>query len=292
MKTKITLGSCATTAAVLLAAATGQAQTVTMTLSDPSTFSDYGNAFVGNLGSSQIIFNNDYVGLYGFNVTATAGLTVSPSQLNPLYSVCISPLGNLTWSSYIYNVDASTLNPIQQGTYADPSNKYASTLNGNGAQGLNNALYLYNNLAASIDANNSLTAQQKHDEGAAMALAMYTALYNSVGVGSVLSADPTVVGHGQFTLPNLASQGSAAVIADYSADMALFNPHITDPTGYVLIPQISNPANGQDFELIVSGNGNIVPGVPEASTFISAALLMLPLGASTLRILGRKNGRG
>jgi hypothetical protein len=277
-KTKTSLGSFAATVAALLAATTGQAQTVTMALTDASSTTEYGNALVGDLnGVGQIIANNDEIGIYSFNVTGISGFAagVTANTFNPLYSVCLSPLGDLSTASYTYNL-VTTANAAG-GQYSDPPSTYV-------ANGLNNALYLFNTYAGGIEA--MAAGQAKQDAGAALALAMYTALYNSTALGSAVSA--RTVG-ANFTLPNLASADSG-LNSDYSTYLTDLHGAAAPANDYVLVPTTYASGNGQDMELVVNG-GDLIVGVPEASTFVSAALLMLPFGASALRILGRKDRR-
>jgi hypothetical protein len=54
--------------------------------------------------------------------------------------------------------------------------------------------------------------------------------------------------------------------------------------GWEDLPLSSSDLDNQDMVLLVS---QLVP-VPEATTMIAGALLLLPLGASTLRILRRR----
>ena len=57
------------------------------------------------------------------------------------------------------------------------------------------------------------------------------------------------------------------------------------------LPAATAPTKGEEFQVIAKDFQDfIVPGtpVPEPTTMIAGALLLLPLGASALRILRRK----
>src|SRR4051794_8539804 len=84
----------------LVIAAEGRAQTVNMSISDYTHWTELGvTASINNVAA---ITANDYIGIYSFTVNSVTGGTVPIS--NPFYSVCLSPEGVLTGGSYNYNV--------------------------------------------------------------------------------------------------------------------------------------------------------------------------------------------
>jgi hypothetical protein len=120
------------------------------------------------------------------------------------------------------------------------------------------------------------TTEQK----AALQLAVWEALYNTTALGTVTGTRFTVSG-GDAAAINLASSYLSGLTGNYSLN------------GYLLYP---NPLSGvnadgeppQELLISVSGSPTVVTApVPEPTTIIAGALLLLPFGASTLRILRR-----
>lgn len=304
MKKITKLGASASAAAVLLAANTGQAQLTSVNL---SLNSNYGNWSEGGFAAtltipslantagfgpggvdSSIIVGGDAIGIYQFTPSAVVtGNSPTVTVPNPFFAVCISPQGNLTYGTYTYSgIDASSA-PAQKGAYSWPGGggTQTPTQGAYSTGGLNNALYLFSTLSSYVDAggaaNGGGTAGSTQEKGAALALAMYTALYNSVGNGATINAS------GPF---QITAGLTGNVLTDYNADLGQLK-NFASQTGYILNPTTDLNANGslnnngQDMELLTS-SGNVL-GVPETSTYVSAALLMLPFGASALRIVRR-----
>ncbi len=276
----------------MLMAANAHAQ-VTMALSDNGGppgggyfAADYNSLFTAtlagyvnpNTGNNQIIAGNDLIGIYQFTVTAGG----SPSLNTPFYATCISPAGNLYTGNYTYN--SVTLANADNGM--NPHGYWAGWNNVNGGPGIQNAAYLYSKLAPGIISGaGSGNTQPSDDQGAAMALAMYTVLYNSTGYGTYNSA---FGGPGAFQITGGLQTSGSAVYTDYIADLnegvlGTLHGSSSSVTGNELVP--TDPtAQGM---ILMGGYANGSP-VPEPTTIIAGALMLLPFGASTLRIL-RKN---
>jgi hypothetical protein len=239
-------------AALLMTSSARGGQIVSMSLANASSLDQTG--FTANLtGVGQIIFTDDEIGIYQFTVTEPT----SPVQVpNPLYSVCLAPLGDLEYGGpYNYNVD----------TVAQAAN-YSYPVSALTADGLENALYLWNKLSPGIDGPGG---SQSASAGAALALAMYTAMYNSTGYGSVNAVS------GPLTIANL----TGATLTDYESDIAAITPtSYEDYTGNVLVPVDDTGAapDGQEFELI----GWRIPDG-------GMTLAMLAAGVGGLHIFGR-----
>ena len=244
--------------------------TVTMTLQDATTYAEAG--FTATLtGSGEILHSDGQIGIYSFSVNTDS----DPSLSSPFYTTCLSPNGLLDWAPH--NCDFETF------ANANPGINPSSWASGNGdLWGIQNANYLFSTLSGQIvgggipdqNGNGSSLA----DEGAAMALAMYTALYNSIGYG--------VVGTGPFFVTG---GGSGTVSTDYNADMELLAiGTINAADGGVLRPVSGQYGAGQDMILLGAGFPPVPAPVPEPTTILAWALLLLPFGASTFRIL-RKN---
>jgi len=206
---------------------------------------------------------------------------------NPLFAVCISPQGNLTFGTFGYTGINAASAPAQAGAYSWPGGGGTAhpTQGAYSTGGLNNALYLFSTLSSYIDAsgpaNGGGTAGSTQDKAAALALAMYTSLYNSAGNGATINAS------GPF---QITAGLTGNVLTDYKADLDQLK-NFSLQSGYILNPTEdlnSNGtlnSNGQDMELLTSSSN--ITSVPETSTYVSAALLILPFGASTLRVIRR-----
>ena len=106
-------------------------------------------------------------------------------------------------------------------------------------------------------------------------MAMYDALYNSTDYG--------VVGSGPFAVSSWG--GHSGALTDFNNYLAGLNPtgvQNNKATGYVLVPTPTG-GSGDNQEFII----NFTP-VPEPTTMLAGALLLLPFGVSTLRFV-RKN---
>ena len=77
--------------------------------------------------------------------------------------------------------------------------------------------------------------------------------------------------------------GDGTAIATAASWVASVNTH-AHYTGFLLVPDPVTQYNLEAQELFI----NVTP-VPEPATILAACLLILPLGASTVRILRRSN---
>lgn len=236
-------------------------QQVTMSLTDPSTLDQYG--FTAKLGSTQVIQSDDYIGIYQFSVTASTGPVTAPSTL---YSVCLAPLGNLGYGSFTYNVD--TLAQASVYPYANPAAWASQSSTPN--SGIENALYLWNTLSGAIDGHSGAAYQSA---GAALALAMYTVLYNSTGYGTYSASGPFTVTGGL----------TGATLSDYTTDLGDLANYV-EYSGEILAPvddTVSSGSSGQEFEM----NGSPVPDG-------GLTLGLLGLSLAGLAVFARSRGLG
>jgi hypothetical protein len=240
--------------------------TVTMTLVNATTYAENSGSFDAYLaGTGQIINGYDLIGIYSFNVSAGS----APSIATPFYTTCLSPAGLLDWGTHTYDfLDFAHAN--------NGLNPMAWAHSGTDLWGIQNANYLFNQVSGQIRSGGGVSGQvgTPADQGAAMALAMYAALYNSTGYGALGGTD--------FTIPGL----NGPVLTDYNDDINRIKGFSGQPlaNGYVLRPNPTFPGAAQDMILLGSG----LPqgfAVPEPTTVIAGALLLLPLGASALRAL-------
>lgn len=116
-------------------------------------------------------------------------------------------------------------------------------------------------------------------------------------VGTVLAGDqfenspnPGMVAAGWTSLPGVGPNSSTASISDGSVSALLFSTTFTgasSDTPAELINFQVYDASVLVGEETLQWNGSEFDAVPEPTTVIAGALLMLPLGVSTLRILRR-----
>jgi hypothetical protein len=111
---------------------------------------------------------------------------------------------------------------------------------------------------------------------AALQLAVWEALYDSTAGGQALS-----LSGGRFSVDP--AWGDLAAIATAASWAASVNTHATY-SGFLLVPDPDYQYSAQAQELFI----NVTP-VPEPATILAACLLLLPLGASTFRILRRSS---
>jgi hypothetical protein len=217
--------------------------------------------------SGGYINGNDLIGIYHFNVNPVGALP------NPFYSVCLSPAGLLDrdWHDYT-TISFQQANP---GIFPNAW-KYGTGPGGTEYWGIQNAAYLWNTYGMSI-VNSASSAATKNDQSAALEFAIWSALYNSTGYGHVNTGTGSGVWH-----PN----GLNATIQGYfDSDLAALNGtqgNIPLYTGDIL-RGVSYNTLGQQQEFFSLGTP-----IPEPTTMVAGALLLLPFGASTLRILRKK----
>ena len=196
-------------------------------------------------------------GLYsmsGWSAASGGSQTVSP-----WVSVCLSPGGTIAGREL-----------VQQETFGQAAPGHLP--NNWSTGGIYNAAYLYNRYVDEAAGDNA--------KGVGLALAMLDALYDSTGKGTMSGAGLSA---GLFRATG-ASAGAASWYRTYilGVNTANINDNKYDVGSvYRPVDKFGNEAaNGQDF--IVKG-----VEVPEPTTIIAGALLLLPFGASTLRMLRR-----
>lgn len=240
------------------------ATTADLTIGDDTSRAGYG--FAGTLPGGSLQGSGLY-GIYSFT-TANAGAGIPGS----FWSTCLSPAGEYANGNY------TELTYAQANPGINP-NQWASS--GGLDYGIQNAQYLWREYG------NVIVTSGTADQGAGLAMAMYEALYDSTGYGVIGSPNAnfkvtTWVGNSQHWyntyIAEMLGAGEASKVLANWAD------------GYVLVPTTDVTWTGNNPTIKGAGQEFILnfTAVPEPTTMIAGALLLLPFGASTLRIL-RKN---
>jgi len=248
-----------------------------------------GTLYESGFNNTTYIQSDDAIGIYAFNVQSASGVNVSAGST--LYSVCLSPAGLLDGGQYTYNVI-----PFSQ---ANPG-IFPSNWAWNNPQNLNtppqywgvqNAAYLWSTFGMNI-VNNTGNVGYQSQRAAALEFAVWTALYDSTGYGSVGSgpwAAPTGTGQGQMDSTTLAYYNQYMSVFSSSPSTTLINSiqaltgNILEGQGALGGPPPPQGQTGQSQEFFF-----LATPVPEPTACLAAVcLLALPLGASVMRILRR-----
>jgi hypothetical protein len=251
----------------LVAGAMSARATIDMSITDPGSLSVTDVGLTSPDGKNLGV-GGYYIGVYGFTVSAiddttaaATGLTVN-SKFN---SVCLSPSGEL-YANTTYNYTYESFSGAAKGL--NPKGYWSD-------YGIESAAWLWNKESSGVT-----TGAQ----GAGLALAMLEVLYNAGANGTII-ANPTAYA------PNFGNDEAARTAYNaYLADFSAAGSSVTSLASYgIFVPTTgSSPLSGQEFIFLSPNDPNIQP-VPEPTTLISGALLLLPFGASTLRILRKKN---
>jgi hypothetical protein len=221
--------------------------------------------------TGQYINGADAIGIYAFNVQNDGGTGIS----NPFYSVCLSPAGLLDGNQHTYNVvPFGSANP---GIY--PS---AWAWNGDSAHpqywGVQNAAYIWNTFGMNIVDNTDSVGVQ-NQRAAALEFAVWTALYDSTGYGKLDAPSNFVAPTGLMDATTLSYYNAYLLALKSASSIPLYTGNVLEGQGAVS----GGAGSGQSQEFFMLGTP-----IPEPTTMIAGALLLLPFGASTLRFL-RKN---
>ncbi|MGH7951810.1 MAG: hypothetical protein ACREFE_07825 [Limisphaerales bacterium] len=256
-----------TTALALAAACSLSAANASVTYS-------IGNGGLGTFNGSidGTAINDALAG--GIAITETAGGD-STTPKNYI-TVCTDIEGSLYLGhSYTYDAPVNSFSGL---TGVNPTWGAINTpgyLSGNSVNtadamlAIQNAAYIFNNYGQLTSTGLGGTTDEKE----ALQLAVWTALYDTVGGGSVTGT--------RFSFSGV----SAAVQNDVTTYLSGLNGSYDYPC-FLLYP---DPVSGQnDFGDKEPPQELLIAAVPEASTVIAGALLLLPFGVGTLRRILRK----
>jgi len=260
---KCSLRTVALVSALAIGAGFSAQATVTLTFTWTGTLYDSGF-------SGQNIQTSDAIGIYAFTEQGSS---------TPFYSVCLSPAGLLDGNQHTYNVDSfAEVNP---GIFPT---QWAWNGNNSNPQywGIQNAAYLWNTFGMQIVNGKGASlglSGSANDQAAALEFAIWDVLYNSTGYGKVDGKAyglPTDLTTGENTDIN---KFYVAALLNTGGNIPIYNGSILEGTG---APK-DGPNGGDDQEFFLLGTP-----VPEPTTVIAGAMMLLPLGLSALRILRRK----
>ena len=208
---------------------------------------------------------NDYNVLAGgIGITANGPTGGAPSSY---VSVCTDFNGSLyLGSSYTYHAPIPTANALTTPGYSpDPS------WGVNASAAIQNAATLFANYSSALTSGN-------YDAAAGLQLAIWTVLYDSTGVGVV-----NAVAGAEFL--GVSNPSDAAAIVDMNNYLAALSGLTPSDNVGIFTPSPDNSQGNPD--------GNPPQGlliyapVPEASTVVTATLLLLSFGVCSLKSFGK-----
>lgn len=220
-----------------------------------------------NLKIDTTTYNNALVG--GISLTKVGG---TDTQMPDNYLTLCTDISGVVFLGQNYTYE---LRPFSGQTGLAPTWGVTSADAGAAIQ---NAAHLFYNYYAALTPSGlggsygSLTTQR-----AALQLAVWSALYNTGGINNVINGSRFTASGGNASAIALANSWLVGLTGNYGLAGDLFYP--VDPTQHGHVAQ----------ELLFARPPQaIVIPVPEASTIIAGLLLVVPFGASTLRILRRR----
>jgi len=231
-------------------------------------FVDYSAANSGGLSGFNVTWDGNIVSTVAGAIVMTKD-SGDASMPNSFLTVCLDIGGTLLLGTS-YGYSASTPFAGQSGI---------NPLWGSGNQGgLNNSADAMAAIQAAANifyTHSSVLSGGTSTEKAALQLAVWEALYDTTAGGTTYGLDG-----GRFKI----NSGNADAINLASTWLSAVDPNALY-AGYLLKPDPSQQHETDGQEVFF----NVTP-VPEASTVIAGALLLLPLAASTVRILRKPRG--
>ncbi len=199
----------------------------------------------------------------GIGFTASGPTQGAPSSY---VSVCTDFGGSLyLGSTYTFNAPVSTSSVL-------PGYAPVATWGQNASAAIQNAATLFANYSSALTSGN-------YDAAAGLQLAIWTALYDSTAVGAINTGSGA-----EFLGVNNGSDASA--IADMNTYLAALAGLTPSTTTEILTPSPAGSAQGNP-----DGNAPqswlVYAPVPEASTVVSATLLLLSFGVCSLKSFGK-----
>jgi len=223
----------------------------------------------GLLGGFNIgIDGTSYSGVLAGGLKITQTGVIDPTAPSEYITLCADVQGTLyLGSTYTYNA------PVAFGSLSGLNPTWGA--NNSAAQAIQNAAELfYTHLGELQQSGNEVNK-------AALQLAVWSALYNTDALGAISGS--------RFTFGG----GDAAAVAQANIWLGLL---ATDPsgltyTGGIFVPSPDIQYGHTPQELLYAPapvTSSSVSPVPEPTTVIAGALLLLPFGASAVRVLRKK----
>lgn len=200
---------------------------------------------------------NVKLGVNTYDGVLAGGIGLTPSSGSELVSVCTDFNATLyIGSTYTYASPVSAIGTLQ--SYSpDPAWS---------AGGIANASIIFGENSAALPT-------MSREQAAAFQLAIWAALYDSAGVGTVTG-----------TTFSLDSGNSSTLVTDYNNYLLeLTGATSGDASVGILIPNPDDSSNGPSFQKDAP-QGLLVP-VPEASTVVTGMLLLMSFGVCSFKSL-------
>ena len=216
----------------------------------------------------------EYVSVQFQNTTYSSvlagGIGITPAGSSSTYvSVCTDFLGSLyLGNTYTYAAPIPTANALTTPGYnPDPS------WGQNAPAAIQNAATLFANYHSVLTSGN-------YDAAAGLQLAIWTVLYDSTGVGSINDGSGA-----EFQAISTAMDSGA--ISQETAFLNALGSLAPNPNVDILVPSPDSALNGNNPDGNPPQGLLVYAPVPEASTVITATLLLLSFGMCSLKSFGK-----
>jgi hypothetical protein len=242
--------------------------------------SGYADLEAFNVDFENSAYNGVLAGGIVINQPDTSADPNNPAMPQTYVTVCTDFEGSLYLGhTYKYSASASPFSGLKG---IDPTWNYPSLAIQNAAK----LFYTYGNLSSGgIDGGNQNATGSTLENMAALQLAVWMVLYDTGSNGKVLMNNGQLLSSDEFYISTAGNAGKdTGAITEALGWVATLNGNY-DYAGYLLQPDPTNSAQGNPNghvpqELLMAN-----PSVPEPATVFAGALLLLPLGASTIRTL-------
>jgi hypothetical protein len=243
-----------------------------------------------NVQFNGTTYNGVFAG--GIAITKQSETPGGPTMPQNYLSVCTDFLGTLyLGKTYQYSAPASSFNTV----LGQPGGGGIDPHWNNPALAIQNAsqiFYKYGDIGSGGINTGTATALNVN-QMAALQVAIWIALYDTTGSGTINTSGP-------FQLLSTGPSSSYSSIIGYvNSDLSGLNGQYFN-TGYLLQPDSTlgyqgNADNQLPQELLMgssnSGGGSGNGSVPEPTTVLAGVLLLIPLGASAIRILRKSQAK-
>jgi hypothetical protein len=213
----------------------------------------------------------EYVSVQYNNTTygsvLAGGIGITPTGSSSTYvSVCTDFLGSLyIGNTYKYAAPIPTANALSAPGYS-PDPEWGQ----NGPAAIQNAATLFANY-------HSVLTSGDYDAAAGLQLAIWTVLYDSTGVGTFNAGSSA----------KFQALGTSTAISQEDTFLNALSSLPANPNVEFLAPDLDNASNGNNPDGNPPQGLLLYAPVPEASTVITATLLLLSFGMCSLKSFGK-----